>query len=244
MNSETINNDKEKNETKEENSEKLYDDEENDSNFLLLNKSSKGRDNKDYSMEIKELNIIQKLYIKAGFFFQNTLLFILSNKINISPNHKKYLIFYYVGLILTIFALFYFPNLLLNTRMSLLFFSLGNLLLIISFCYYYGSKAFFEILADRKNTVIVFSHLIGIFFGFIFLITFYLIQLLLIGLMFYTTPRFFILLLPTKEEYNKKFDKISKCIKKIKNKIFKKNKDANADIDTYNDVNRNGEDST
>ena len=88
MNSETINNDKEKNETKEENSAKLYNDEENDSNFLLLNKSSKERDNKEVSMKIKELNIIQKLYIKAGFFFQNTLLFILSNKINISPNHK------------------------------------------------------------------------------------------------------------------------------------------------------------
>ena len=237
MHSETKDNiDKEKMETKEEeNTEKIYNDEESDSNFLLLNKSIKEWDNKDYSMENKKLNIFQKLYIQVGLYFQNKILE-LSNKINISPSHKKYLIFYYIGLLLTIWALLYFPNLLLNTRFSLFLFSLGNLLLIISFCYYYGSKKFLEILADKKNTVIVFSHFIGVFFGIIFLITFYLIQLLLIGLMFYTTPRFFIIVLPTKEEYNKTFDTISKCIKKIKNKIYKKNNEV--DIDTYTDVNR------
>ena len=238
MNPETIDNDKEKNETKEEEkSEKIYDDEENDSKFLL-NKYSNKRDDKDYSMEKQKLNIIEKLCIKVGLFFQNKLL-ILSNKINISPSHKVYLTFFYIGLFITIWALLYFPNFLLNTRMSLFLFSLGNLLLLISFCFYYGSKQFFEILADKKNTFIVFSHLIGVFFGIIFLISFYLIQLLLIGLMFYTTPRFFIIILPNKEKFNKKCDKIGKCIKKIKNKICKRK--YNTDIDTYNDVNPNGE---
>lgn len=143
------------------------------------------------------LTPIANQFLKIGKYFQ-TLLSKLSDKVQIQYSYKYFLLFLALSLVIFFFAIFCVPFAIFNPGKLLRLLSLGNILLMLSFLFYYGSKDFFAFLIDQNRTAIMLGHLLGVFTGF-FISLFiggYFLQLLLDFGLCITTVRFFLTLLP------------------------------------------------
>ena len=136
-------------------------------------------------------------FLKIGKSVQN-LLSKLSEKIQIQSSYKFFLIFLGLGLLFFFFAFLCLPFIIFNPGKFLRLLTLGNIFIMLSFLYYYGSKDFFSFLIDEKRTGVVFAHLLSMCFSFFISIFVggYFIQLLLDFILGITTIMFILTLLP------------------------------------------------
>ncbi len=143
------------------------------------------------------LSPIINQFLNIGKYFQN-LLSKLSDKVQVQSSYKYFLLFLALSLLLFFFALFCIPFAIFNPGKLLRLISFGNIFLMTSFFYYYGSKDFFAFLIDKNRTGVMFSHLLGVFSG-LFISLFiggYFLQLLLDVALCITTVMFFLTLIP------------------------------------------------
>jgi hypothetical protein len=143
------------------------------------------------------LSPIIKLFLNIGKYFQN-LLSKLSDKVQVQSSYKYFLLFLALSLVMFFFALFYIPFIIFSPGKLLRLLSFGNIFLMASFFFYYGSKDFFAFLIDQNRTGIMFGHLLGVFSG-LFVSLFiggYFLQLLLDVTLCITTVMFFLTLIP------------------------------------------------
>ena len=104
------------------------------------------------------LSPIMTPFLKLGKYFQN-LISNLSEKVNIEPSYKYFLIFLALGLLFFFFAVLYIPFAIFNPGKLLRLLSLGNICIMLSFLFHYGSKDFFAFVVDEKRTCIMFGHI-------------------------------------------------------------------------------------
>ena len=97
-------------------------------------------------------------FLKFGKYFQN-LISKLSEKINIQSSYKYFLIFLALGLLFIFFAMIYIPFVIFNPGKLLRLLSLGNIFIMLSFLFHYGSKDFFAFVVDEKRTCIMFGYI-------------------------------------------------------------------------------------
>ena len=139
----------------------------------------------------------KKPFLKLGKMVQN-LISKLSDKIQVQSSYKYFLLFLAITFLLAFFALLNIPFILFNPGKYLSLLTFGNIFLMISFLFYYGSKDFFAFLIDEKRTGVVFGHLLTIcssFFVSIF-IGGYFLQFILDFVLSITTAMFILSLLP------------------------------------------------
>lgn len=143
------------------------------------------------------LGPIMTYFLKFGKYFQN-LISKLSEKINIQSSYKYFLIFLALGLLFIFFAMIYIPFVIFNPGKLLRLLSLGNIFIMLSFLFHYGSKDFFAFVVDDKRTCIMFGHislmLCSLFVSLI--IGGYFLQLLLDILLGISTVMFVFTLIP------------------------------------------------
>ena len=143
------------------------------------------------------LSIILSPFIKLGKYFQN-LISILSDKINIQSSYKYFLIFLALGILFFFFSMFYIPFIFFTPGKLLRLLSLGNIFLMLSFLFHYGSKDFFAFLVDGKRACIMLGHIFLMFFS-LFISLFiggYFLQLMLDVLLGISTALFVLTLIP------------------------------------------------
>lgn len=174
-------------------------------------------------------------YTRIGYYFQDKLLN-CSKIINVSDNHTYlFLLFFLVGLYQLIEALLIAPLSILKAEKFLVTICSGNISQIISHLLYYGSDKFFELIADKENTILIFSHIlfsfVGLFLGILsILIDLDWMDITLVVVIIYTSLEYFILFLPGKEKVIDFLERIEKFFSDIKN-IFCICKKNNEEID-------------
>ena len=158
-------------------------------------------ENEESNPYFSKLKIILRpfinIFLKIGHYFQS-LLSKLSDKVQIQSSYKYFLIFLVLGLLILFFAILTIPFVIFNPGKLLRLLSLGNIMLMIGFLFYYGSKDFFAFLVDQNRTGIMFSHLLLVFCG-LFVSLFiggYFLQFLLDFALCITTVMFFLTLIP------------------------------------------------
>jgi hypothetical protein len=142
-------------------------------------------------------NPLTKIFLKLGQYFQN-LISKLSDKVQIQSSYKYFLIFLALGLLLLFFSLFCIPFIIFNPGKYLRLLSFSNILIMLSFLYYYGSKDFFAFLVDKNRTGVMFSHILGVLCS-LFVSLFiggYFLRLLLDVVLSITTIMFILTLIP------------------------------------------------
>ena len=166
----------------------------------------------------KKLNVFQK----AVKFAQSRLLS-FSDKINIPKSPVISLILFFVGFVLLFSAFVIFPSYFFsNPRLILMYFLFGNLVLNVSFCLYYGSKDYIQILVDDENICFFFAHLIYVVFSVVFLNNYYLAQLLMAILLFYSSFNYLVILFPEKEKFCEIYDGIWRKAFRVGERAMKK----------------------
>ena len=224
---------KETNEIKDEKEEKEFLEKENPERI----ESEETAENSNNSNGIiSNIYTFLKLkYTRIGHYFQDKLLN-CSKKINVSNNHTYiFLLFFLVGLLLLIQALLTAPLSILKAEKFLITICSGNILQIISHLLYYGSDTFFELIADKDNTNLIFSHIVftfvGLFVGiFSLLIDLDWMDITLVVAIIYTSLEYFILFLPGKEKIIDFLERMELLFSDLKN-IFCICKKNNEDID-------------
>ena len=143
------------------------------------------------------LNPLLTPFYKLGKFLQS-LISDLSDKVNIQSSYKYFLIFLALGMLFFFFSLFYIPFFIFNPGKLLRLLSFGNIFIMLSFLFHYGSKDFFAFILEEKRVFIVLSHIFLMLFGLFFslFIGGYFIQLLLDILLCSTTIMFVLTLVP------------------------------------------------
>ena len=136
-------------------------------------------------------------FYKLGQYCQ-TLISKISDKINIQSSYKYFLIFLSLGLLLFFFSLFYIPFAIFNPGKLLSVLSFGNIFIMLSFLFYYGSKDFFAFLIDHNRAGVMISHIIFMLCSLFvsLLIGGYFLQLLLDIILCITTVMFVLTLIP------------------------------------------------
>ena len=112
----------------------------------------------------KLLNPLTTQFLRVGKSFQG-LISKLSEKVTVEQSYKYFLIFLSLGILLLFFALFCIPFVFFNPGKLLRLLTFGNILVMVGFLYYYGSKDFFAFVVDEKRTCIMFGHISMIFFS-------------------------------------------------------------------------------
>lgn len=142
------------------------------------------------------LGKIKKLPHFIGAYFQS-LLGKLSDKIQVQSSYKYFLIFIVIGLIFMIFAVLSLPFILFNPSRLLSHLSIANIMIMISFLFYYGSRDFFGFLVDPNRTCVMVNYLISVFLGlFVSFTKGYFLSLLIDIVLIITTIMFILTLLP------------------------------------------------
>ena len=143
------------------------------------------------------ISYLKTPFLKVGKSVQN-LLSKLSKKIQIQSSYKYFLIFLGLGILFFFFAFLCLPFIIFNPGKFLRLLTFGNIFIMLSFLFYYGSKDFFAFLIDENRTGVVFAHLSSVFFSFFISIFVggYFIQFLLDFVLGITTIMFILTLLP------------------------------------------------
>ncbi|MCQ2821601.1 MAG: Got1/Sft2-like family vesicle transport protein [archaeon] len=98
------------------------------------------------------------------------------DKLNIEPSFKFFSIFLIIGIGFLFVTVLSLPFLLLSPARFILSLSVGNLLVLVSFLFYYGSKEYFQIIFNESRIWLSISFLVSILCG--VLTAFYKIYLL------------------------------------------------------------------
>ena len=166
-----------------------------------IDSNSDKNNNNEAELNPQKINLVLE-YLKSPFFklgrLVQNLISKISDKIQVQSSYKYFLIFLAIGLLFFFFSLLCIPFIIFNPGKFLRLLSLGNIFIMFSFFYYYGSKDFFAFLVDENRTCIVFAHLSGMFFS-LFISIFiggYFLQLLLDFVLGITTVMFILTLLP------------------------------------------------
>ena len=143
------------------------------------------------------ISYLKAPFLKVGKSVQN-LISKLSEKIQIQSSYKYFLIFLALGFLFFFFAFLSLPFIIFNPGKFLRLLTFGNIFIMLSFLFYYGSKDFFAFLIDENRTGVVFAHLSSMCFSFFISIFVggYFIQFLLDFLLGITTIMFILSLLP------------------------------------------------
>ena len=143
------------------------------------------------------LEYLKTPFLKLGKYVQN-LISKLSDKIQVQSSYKYFLIFLILGLLFFFLSFLCFPFVLFNPGKYLRLLTFGNIFIMISFLFYYGSKDFFAFLVDEKRTGVVFAHFSSMCFSFFISIFIggYFIQFILDFILTITTIMFILSLLP------------------------------------------------
>ena len=143
------------------------------------------------------LSYIKSPFLKLGKLVQN-LISKLSDKIQVQSSYKYFLIFLAIGLFFFFFSILCAPFIIFNPGKFLRLLTLGNIFVMLSFLFYYGSKDFFAFLIDENRTGVVFAHISSMCISFFISIFIggYLIQLILDFILSITTIMFILTLLP------------------------------------------------
>ena len=191
------------------------------------------KDDNSNSLIYDKLSFLFLYYKRIGLCFQDNLLN-CSNKMNVSSNHFILFTFFFIlSLFLLLWALFYFPVFIVKPEIFLLIISSGNISLTISYLFYYGSDTFFELLADKNKTELIFTYIIFNFFGFFLgfisiIINFYLLDIIFDLLIGNISFDFFLYFLPKKEKLIDIIEKIKTLFSDIKEVIsIKSDEDKN-----------------
>jgi len=162
-----------------------------------IEENSERENENDSSLFKKICFIILKPYFKLGHYFQ-VLIYKISEKIQIQSSYKYFLLFLALGLLFFFIALFYIPFFIFTPRKLLRLLSFGNIFIMLSFLFYYGSKDFFAFLIDENRTGVVISHLLGVCAGLFvsIFISGYFIGLFLDVVLIITTIMFILTLVP------------------------------------------------
>jgi hypothetical protein len=148
--------------------------------------------------KVKEiLNPLATQFLRVGQYFQG-LISKLSEKVTVQQSYKYFLIFLSLGLLLLFFALFCIPFVIFNPGKLLRLLTFGNILIMLGFLFYYGSKDFFAFLVDQKRTGVMFSHILGLICSLFVSLFFggYFLKLLLDFILCITTVMFILTLIP------------------------------------------------
>lgn len=113
---------------------------------------------KNYSKLKIIFNPITTLFLKLG-----NSIYKLTEKIHVQPSYKYFLIFLGLGLLLLLFSLLYIPLFIFEPGKLLRLLSFGNIFIMFSFLFYYGSNDFFAFLIDPKRTCVMFTHIFVLF---------------------------------------------------------------------------------
>ena len=172
----------------------------------LIDMTSNTNNNENSNNEKIELNqetmyailsSAKKPFLKLGKIVQSYISK-LSDKIQVQSSYKYFLIFLAMGLLLYFFALLNIPFILFSPGKYLSLLTFGNIFIMVSFFFYYGSKDFFAFLVDENRTGVVFAHLLSMcssLFIYIF-IGGYFLQFLLDFILSITTVMFVLTLIP------------------------------------------------
>ncbi len=149
----------------------------------------------------KLLNPLTTQFLRVGKSFQG-LISKLSEKVTVEQSYKYFLIFLSLGILLLFFALFCIPFVFFNPGKLLRLLTFGNILVMLGFLFYYGSKDFFAFLVDQKRTGVMFSHILGLLCGLFVSLFFggYFLKLLLDCVLCITTVMFILTLIPGGQE--------------------------------------------
>ena len=119
-------------------------------------------ENSTFQSKLKNVfSPITNQFLNLGHYFQS-LISKLSDKVQIQSSYKYFLIFLALGLLLFFFAILCIPFVIFNPGKYLRLLTFGNILIILSFLFYYGSKDFFAFLIDQNRTGVMFSHILGV----------------------------------------------------------------------------------
>ena len=167
-----------------------------------ISNKEEGEESSQFVQKMKTfLRPVTNQFLKLGTIFQNYLSK-LSEKIQVQQSYKYFFIFLALGLLLLFFALLCIPFVIFNPGKLLRLLSFGNIFIMLSFLFYYGSKDFFAFLIDPKRTGVMFGHIVGLF-GSLFVSLFiggYFLQLLLDVVLCITTVMFILTLIPGGQE--------------------------------------------
>ena len=143
------------------------------------------------------LSPIMAPFLKLGKYFQN-IISKLSDKVYVETSYQYFLIFLAFSLLFFFWAVLYIPFAIFNPGKLLILLYLGNISIMLSFLFYYGSKDFFAFIVDEKRTCIMFGHISLIFCSLFvsLIIGGYFLQLLLDIILGISTVMFILTLVP------------------------------------------------
>lgn len=91
----------------------------------------------------------------------------LQEKVEVETNYKVFIILISIGSAMSCLSLLFLPMVIISPRKFVSFFSLGSLLILTSFLFFYGTKAYFAKLCSKERYIFsglfVGSVLLGIF---------------------------------------------------------------------------------
>ena len=110
--------------------------------------------------------------------FNNTNQINLPRVFNVEKNYKRFTLCLIIGLIFLFFSIISLPISLFNPSRFISSFSLGSLIIIFSFIFYYGSQEYSSIIFSRERRKYTISYLCSLLIGFYFMMnpTYYLIS--------------------------------------------------------------------
>lgn len=88
-----------------------------------------------------------------------------SINLKIEKNYHNFLTFFFGGLGIILISIFLLPKMISNIKLFILTFSLGSLIILFSFIFYYGPKQYFLIIR-KKQFIILYGIIISILIGF------------------------------------------------------------------------------
>ena len=160
-------------------------------------KNTNSTNNIKLSSENEDINnsvfksVISNKFIEIKDFI-STKLYKLFQKLQIESSYKKFLIFFIIGIIFIILSFFNLPLILLKPTQFLFTYDIGNIFIIISLLFYYGSNQFIQTLIEKQ--IIIILYILSIVFGLIFsfkqiyiISLFFSMELLIISIMFFLT---------------------------------------------------------
>ena len=136
------------------------------SNIHLSNNNNNNNENNNFFSQFANIN------------FNNTNQINLPRFLNVEKNYKRFTLCLIIGLIFLFFSIISLPISLFNPSRFISSFSLGSLIIIFSFIFYYGSQEYSSIIFSRERRKLTISYLCSLLIGFYFMMnpTYYLIS--------------------------------------------------------------------
>lgn len=119
-------------------------------------------------------------------------------KNTVPVNYKNFFITMTVGVLLILASLFYLPFIVLYPQSFLTFFSIGSLIVLISFVFIYGSREYFKMLLNSDRILFTVLYLLSIIVGlyFAYFKNYFIVSLISAVIQFITLTVFVLTFIP------------------------------------------------